>query len=107
MVPFVRTEPPHVVRERGPGSRSAVIRGTRVHVRAVVGYWKQGLSLEEVLDALPHVSPAQALDALSYYPDHRVEIEREIRENTIPQALRRRGLRLERDGRIVRKRTGR
>lgn len=87
--------------------RSAVVRGTRVHVRAIVGYWKQGLSVEEILDAVPHLSPAQVLDALSYYHDHRAEIEREIRENSISRVLRRRGLRMESNGRIVGRRPSR
>ncbi|HET6203756.1 MAG TPA: DUF433 domain-containing protein [Planctomycetota bacterium] len=80
--------------------RSTLIRGTRVHVRAVVEYWKQGLSIEEILEALPHLRPAQVLDALSYYHDHRAAIEREIREAAIPRVLRRRGLRVTRDGRV-------
>ncbi|MCI0586880.1 MAG: DUF433 domain-containing protein [Planctomycetes bacterium] len=84
-----------------------MVRGTRVHVRAIVGYWKQGLSVEGILDALPHLSPSQVLDALSYYHDHRADIEREIRENSIARVLRRRGLKMERNGRIVRKRAAR
>jgi uncharacterized protein (DUF433 family) len=50
---FDPTEHPDVVLDDGPGVRSAVIRGTRVHVRAVVGYWEWGRSIEEIPEALP------------------------------------------------------
>ena len=83
--------------------RSALIRGTRVHVRTVVGYWRQGLSIEEILEALPHLKPAQVLDALSYYHDHRTEIEREIRDSSIPRLLRKHGLTVGRGGRITKR----
>ena len=83
--------------------RSAVIRGTRVQVRMVVGYWKEGHAVEDILDALPHLRPAQVHDALSYYHDHRSEIEREIRQSSIPRVLRKHGLKVGRGGRITKR----
>jgi len=29
-----------------------------------------GLSVEEILEGLPHLTPAQVYEALSYYHDH-------------------------------------
>jgi uncharacterized protein (DUF433 family) len=43
---------------------------------------RQGLSPEELVKEFPHLTLAQVYDALSYYSDHRDEIEREFRENT-------------------------
>jgi hypothetical protein len=39
---------------------------------------KLGYSIEEILDGLPHLTPAQVYDALSYYHDHQAEIESDI-----------------------------
>jgi uncharacterized protein (DUF433 family) len=50
-------------------------------VKSVVGYYKLGLSVEEILEGLPHLTPAQVHEALSYYHDHQEEIERDIISN--------------------------
>src|SRR4051812_22687625 len=58
-----------------------IIKGTRITVKAIVGYYKLGLSVEEMLEDLPTLTPAQIYEALSYYHDHQVEIERDIKES--------------------------
>jgi uncharacterized protein (DUF433 family) len=35
-----------------------IIEGTRKPVKATVGYYKMGLSVEDILEGLPHLSPA-------------------------------------------------
>lgn len=69
----------------------AIIRGTRTPVRAIVGYYKLGLSVEEILEALPHLTAAQVFEALSYYHDHRSEIEQDIAENQTGNMIERYG----------------
>ena len=64
-----------------------VIKGTRTTVRAVVENWRLGLSPEEIVIHLPHLTLAQVFDALSYYSDHQKEIVALIEENKIPQNL--------------------
>jgi uncharacterized protein (DUF433 family) len=61
-----------------------VIKNTRTPVRAIVEYWKFGNSPEEILHHLPHLRLAEVFDALSYYDDHRSEIERYIALNRVP-----------------------
>lgn len=78
-----------------------IIRGTRVTVRAIVGYHKLGLGLDEILAALPHLTPAQVYEALSYYYDHIDEIEQEIQENQLAGLIERYGLQVAADGRIT------
>ena len=78
-----------------------IIRGTRTPVRAIVGYYKLGLSVEEILEGLPHLTAAQVYEALSYYHDHQSEIEQDIAENQIEHLMGRYGLRLAEDGRVV------
>lgn len=62
---------------------SPMIAGTRFPVRAVVNYvLKQGLSPEELVREFSHLTLAQIYDALSYYYDHREDIERDFAENS-------------------------
>jgi uncharacterized protein (DUF433 family) len=78
-----------------------VIKGTRTPVKAIVGYYKIGLSVEEMLDGLPHLTPAQVYEALSYYHDHRSEIEQDIEESRVERLIERYGLKVTTDGRLV------
>ena len=44
--------------------------------------YRRGLSVEEILRDFPALHPAEVHDALSYYHDHRAEIDPEIVELT-------------------------
>lgn len=60
-----------------------MIAGTRFPVRSVVQYvLLQGLSPEELVKEFPHLSLAQVYDALSYYYDHRAQIDHEMKANS-------------------------
>lgn len=65
-------------------SGEPIIKGTRTPVRAIVEHWKFGDAAEEIVRKLPHLRLAQVFDALSYYDDHRTEIERLIALNRVP-----------------------
>ena len=54
------------------------IAGTGVTVRRIVGWYKQGLTPEEIITELPHLSLAQVYAALTYYHANREEIEADI-----------------------------
>jgi len=54
------------------------IAGTGVTVRRVVGWYKLGLSAEEIADRIGHLSLAQVHAALTYYHANREEIEADI-----------------------------
>ena len=77
----VLTEHPYIIRDKKIVGGEPVIKGTRTPVRAVVEWWKFGVAPEEIKENLPHLSLAQIFDALSYYDDHREEIETCIAEN--------------------------
>lgn len=65
------------------GGPEAVIRGTRIAVRHIVGYIRLGETPESIVtDILPSLTLAQVYDALSYYHDHPEEIEQAILENS-------------------------
>jgi uncharacterized protein (DUF433 family) len=77
------TEHPYIVRNNEILGGEPVIKGTRTPVRAIVEWWKFGASPEEILENLPHLTLSQIFDALSYYADHRDEIEQFIVENIV------------------------
>lgn len=54
------------------------IAGTGVTVRRIVGWYKLGLSPEEIADRIGHLSLAQVYAALAYYHANREEIEADI-----------------------------
>ena len=74
------TDHPYIVSD---ASGEPVIHETRVPVRAIVELWRIGVRPEEIPDHLPHVGLAQVFDALSYYADHREEIDRFININRV------------------------
>jgi uncharacterized protein (DUF433 family) len=93
------TEHPYVVRE-GHGRPS--VRGTRILVQTIAGYYKLGYTIEEILAGLPNLTPAQVYDALSYYHDHQAEIEADLASNeNIHSLLSQYGLKLDARGRAV------
>lgn len=80
----VSTDHPYITRVEGILSGEPIIKGTRTPVRAVVEHWKFGDTPEEIVRKLPHLRLAEVFDALSYYDDHREEIEQAILLNRIP-----------------------
>ena len=54
------------------------VAGTGVTVRRIVGWYKQGLTPEEIATEVPHLSLAQVYAALTYYHANREEIEADI-----------------------------
>jgi uncharacterized protein (DUF433 family) len=54
------------------------IAGTGVTVQRIVGWYKLGLSPEEIADELEHLTLAQVYAALTYYHLNRDEIESAI-----------------------------
>ncbi len=80
---IVVTEHPYIVRNKEILGGEPVVKGTRTPVRAIVEWWKFGASPEEIMETLPHLTLSQIFDALSYYADHREEIEKYIAENMV------------------------
>ncbi len=54
------------------------VAGTGVTVRRIVGWYKLGLSPEEIAERVSHLSLAQIHAALAYYHANREEIEADI-----------------------------
>lgn len=56
------------------------IAGTGVTVRRIVGWYKLGLTPDEIAAEIPHLTLAQVHAALTYYHANREEIERDVAE---------------------------
>ncbi|MDQ3009433.1 MAG: DUF433 domain-containing protein [Acidobacteriota bacterium] len=54
------------------------IDGTRVPVRSIALYYKQGYLPEEIVQQYEHLSIAQVYAALAYYHANRAEVEADI-----------------------------
>jgi uncharacterized protein (DUF433 family) len=70
----------HLYIEKNPGKYEgkAVIKGTRIPVASIANHYRSGMSIEEILDGYPNLTPAQFFDALSYYFDNKEEIDKEF-----------------------------
>ena len=70
----------HPYIERRPDAQGGrpVVKGSRFPVSSIVQSYRRGLSVEDILREFSHLHPAEVRDALSYYHDHRAEIDQEI-----------------------------
>ena len=59
------------------------ISGTGVTVQRIVGWYKLGLTPEEIADRIGHLTLAQVHAALAYYHANRDEIEAAIRAEEV------------------------
>ena len=65
MADGVGTEHRYIVRDDTILGGEPLVVGTRTRVRAVVELWHLGVAPEEIPGHLPHLTLAQAFDALS------------------------------------------
>ncbi len=77
------TEHPYIVRTPGIYGGRPRIKGSRISVRHIAQLYKLGETVEDMIQAHPHLTPASVYDALSYYLDHQAEIEQEIAESRL------------------------
>lgn len=66
--------------EKVPGrcGGRAVIAGTRIRASLILGWYRMGMTVEEIVQQYPHLRPSDVHDALAYAYDHPVEMEDEI-----------------------------
>ncbi len=73
----------HIVQEDGICNGQPRIVGTRLKVQHVaLEYDRLGWTPDQICDAHPGISLAQVHAAVSYYYDHKEEVDRAIREDT-------------------------
>ncbi len=87
-----QTEHPHIVQIPGICGGRPILKGTRISVCHLAQLYKAGDTIEEILQAHPHLQAAAVYDAISYYLDHQAEIEQEIADNRLEAVMERYGL---------------
>lgn len=82
----IQTEHPYVVQINDVCGGRPIIKGTRIPVWLIAGWFKDGYSPEQIQKEIyPHLSLAQIYDALSYYHDHVFEIDAQITAQTLSE----------------------
>lgn len=59
-------------------SGQPVVAGTRIRVGVILGCYRQGMGIEEIVQQYPALKPADVHDALAYAYDHLDEIEADL-----------------------------
>jgi uncharacterized protein (DUF433 family) len=72
---------PYVTKKKGVCGGRSIVRGTRIPVWSLISWYKQGMSIEDVMREFPRLKPAQVHAAFSYYYDNQKEIEKDMAEN--------------------------
>ena len=75
----IRPKHPYIISLKTHCGGSPVIAGTKFPVRSVVFYvLRQGMTPEELVREFSHLTLPQVYDALSYYYEHKSEIDLEL-----------------------------
>lgn len=74
--------------DRDPAIRGGrpKIAGTGLTVRRIIGWYKMGMTPEEIALEYPHLTLAQVHAALAYYHANREEIEADIAQEDVASA---------------------
>lgn len=79
---------PNIEIVQSTGGKSAVIRGTRIYVRILIGYLQIGETPETIVnEIIPHITLPQVYEAMQYYFVHKAEIDK-VREESTEEASR-------------------
>lgn len=73
---------PYIVSDPGIAGGAPIVEGTRVTVRCVAGYYQMGMTVDEILASLSHLTSSQVHSALAYYFDHQEEIDQDLAESS-------------------------
>ncbi|MBI5304299.1 MAG: DUF433 domain-containing protein [Chloroflexi bacterium] len=96
-----RTEHPQITRIQGVQGGIPIVRGTRIPVRLIAQMYRAGDSVDDILKTYPHLGATSVHDAISYYLDHRAEIEQEIIEHRVENILAQNAARADERGSII------
>lgn len=73
---------PYITSHPGIAGGAPIIEGTRITVRCIAGYYQLGMTVDEILASLSHLTSSQVHSALAYYFDHQEEIDRDLVESS-------------------------
>jgi uncharacterized protein (DUF433 family) len=79
----MKTAIDHIIYKPGVCGGKPCIAGTRIRVQDIfVWHELQGQSADEIVSQFPHLTMADVYAALTYYWDHRDEIQQQMSEET-------------------------
>ena len=73
---------PHIGSNPEIADGKPLIVGTRITVRCIAGYYQMGMSADEILTTLRHLTPSQVHSALAYYFDNQEEVDTDLAESS-------------------------
>lgn len=73
---------PHIGSNPKIAGGKPIVNGTRITVRSIAGYYQMGMSVDEIMTTLPHLSASQIHSALAYYFDHQEEIDTDLKKSS-------------------------
>jgi uncharacterized protein (DUF433 family) len=73
-----RTDYRNIERDPARCGGQAVVQATRIRVATILNCYRQGMSIEEIVQQYVGLKPADVHDALAYAYDHADEIEESI-----------------------------
>jgi uncharacterized protein (DUF433 family) len=79
-VPLRKQTYPYIYSNPKIAGGKPVIEGTRITVRTIAGYYQMGMTVDEILTTIPHLTSSQIHSALAYYFDHQIEIDDDLSE---------------------------
>ena len=71
----------HITMKKDVYGGASIIKGTRISVANIAGYYLMGFSPEEIQRELPHLNLAQIFDAIAFYFDHKEIIDQELEKD--------------------------
>jgi uncharacterized protein (DUF433 family) len=71
----------HIVTKKGVCGGNPVIKGTRISIANIAGFYLMGFGPEEIQRELPHLTLAQVYDAIAYFLDHREDINLQLQKD--------------------------
>ncbi len=87
MATGTRIEHTHIKVVHGAGGDEATVKGTRLSVALLAELLNRGETPDGILSLYPNLLPGALYDALSYYFDHKENIDREIRAGAPERVL--------------------
>ena len=77
-----KVQHPYVTFDPGTGKDSPVVKDTRIKVMDIaLRYELVGMTPDQIVEQFPHLTLAQVHDALSYYYEHKNELDRADRKD--------------------------
>lgn len=73
---------PYIVSDPKIANGVPIIKGTRTTFRAIAAYYQMGMSVDEILTSLTHLTTSRVHSAPAYYFDHQEEIDRDLAESS-------------------------